>query len=290
MKKFLKITGLIIGSLLGLILVAYLFIYLSMRHRINRQYSFAKESITIIHDSAAIANGKHLMDIRGCNDCHGAHLEGKVLIDDAIMGRLASPNLTHGKGGLPADFSGSDWLMALRHGVDKNGKPLVMMPSHESALFSQNDLNDIIAYAQSLPPANHEMPAIKLGPVIYVLSYLDKFPLLPVEKIDHSKAAQQVAMIPGSVEQGRYLSVTCVGCHRANMKGGEPLAPGMPAIPNLTSTGATGRMNLHQFITVLRTGVKENGQQMSNDNMPWKMTSHYTDDEIKALYTYLHSL
>ena len=212
------------------------------------------------------------------------------MMNDAMLGTFSSTNLTHGKGGLPASFSVEDWMMALRHGINKQGKPLRLMPSQEITLFSEKDLSDIIAYAQSLPPVNNVLPAIKLGPIVYVMSYLDKLPLLSVEKIDHSKPVTKPVLLPGSKEQGQYLSITCKNCHRPNMKGGDPLAPGLPPVPDISSTGAAGRLTLQQFTTALRTGKKENGQQMSSDNMPWKMTSHYTNDEINALYKYLRSL
>ncbi len=289
-KKFFKVAGIILGSLIALVLLAYSFVYLSMRHRISKEYSVPPENMIIISDSSAIANGAHLANIRGCNDCHGARFEGKVLNDDGAIGRLTTPNLTRGKGGLPANFSVSDWMRVLRHGLNREGKPLLMMPSHETAAFSRKDLNDIIAYAQQLPPVNNQTPSMKPGPVLYVMAYLNKFTLLSAEQIDHNKALEGVQFLPGSIQQGQYLSVTCKGCHKENMKGGEAAVPGMPPYPDLTTTGATGRMNLHQFTNALRTGIKENGVQMDNANMPWKMTSHYTDDEIKALYTYLLSL
>lgn len=289
-KRFLKITGIVLASLIVLALLAYLFIYLDMHSRLNKQYAFHKDDIMIIKDSASVANGSHLVVIRGCVDCHGANFGGKIMNDDAMLGRIAAPNLTHGNGGLPAGYTNADWLLALRHGVNIQGKPLVFMPSHETTLFSKNDVNDIIAYIQQLPPVNNTLPENRIGPVIYVMSYLDKFPLLSVEKIDHSKAMERTKFVAGSIEQGKYLSITCKSCHRDNMKGGEPLAPGLLPVPDLTSTGAAGRITLQQFTKALRTGVKENGVQMSNDNMPWKMTSHYSDDEVQALYNYLKSL
>jgi hypothetical protein len=41
------------------------------------------------------------------------------MIEDDALGRLVSANLTHGKGGLPADYQTADWVMALRHGVGR---------------------------------------------------------------------------------------------------------------------------------------------------------------------------
>ena len=111
----------------------------------------------------------------------------------------------------------------------------------------------------------------------------------PVE-IDHSKLLDRTQAVPGSAAQGKYLTITCQSCHRPTMKGGDPLAPGLPPVPDISATGAAGRISLTQFTTALRTGKKANGQQMDNDNMPWKMTAQYTGEEITAIYKYLNTL
>lgn len=86
---------------------------------------------------------------------------------------------------------------------------------------------------------------------------------------------------------GKYLSVSCIGCHRTNFKGGDSPIPGMPPVPDITSSGNTDRWSLSQFIHTLRTGKTPEGKIMDNQNMPWKMTAKYTDEELQALYAFL---
>lgn len=74
MKKILRWTGIFLGSLVLLLLVAYTFIYFSLESRFNKQYEVAVQPITIPSDSASIALGKHIAAIKGCGDCHGAIL------------------------------------------------------------------------------------------------------------------------------------------------------------------------------------------------------------------------
>ena len=289
-KKILKWTGIIIGSVLLLALLGYGFVSHSITSRMNKRYQFAAEQISIPAGSASVAHGRHLTQIKGCTECHGANLAGMVMADDFPIGRLASSNLTKGAGGLPADYSTQDWLRTLRHGVARDGRPLLMMPSHEFSVLSRSDLADIIAYCQQLPPVNNPLPASRVGPVIRIMAYLDKMSLLPVEKINHSNPILQTVDTTEGVALGKYLSTACTGCHRPNMRGGEPVAPGQPPVPNISASGDPGRWTKAQFFHTLRTGTTPGGHQMKSDNMPWTMTAKYSDKELASLYAYLTSL
>jgi hypothetical protein len=74
------------------------------------------------------------------------------------------------------------------------------------------------------------------------------------------------------------------------MKGGDPIAPGFPVVPDVTTSGNVGKWTEDQFITVLRTGKTPEGKEIDPKNMPWPMTAAYTDTELKALYAYLKSI
>lgn len=293
MKALVKIgkwIGGIVLSLAVILLIAYFFITNNINQRTATKHSFATETIDIPRDSSIVKRGEHLAVIKGCIECHGEKLDGKIMMDDPALGRLVAANLTKGKGGLPADYSTADWLTALRHGVDRNGRPLLFMPSHETTLLSKQDLQAIIAYCQQVPAADHVVPASKLGPVVNVMAYLDKMPLLSVEKIDHKLPIVASADTTEGIAQGKYLSISCSGCHKPTLKGGEPVAPGMPPVPDLTRTGHVGKWTQAQFIHTLRTGKTPSGHQINNDNMPWKMTAQYSEKELASLYQYFRTI
>src|SRR3712207_9015931 len=46
-------------------------------------------------------------------------------------------------------YTTKDWMRALEHGIDRNGKPLLLMPSHETTLMTKSDLASVIAYCRS---------------------------------------------------------------------------------------------------------------------------------------------
>ncbi|MEJ0031005.1 MAG: hypothetical protein WDO15_11790 [Bacteroidota bacterium] len=103
-KKILKVIGIIITSLLVVIAGFYLKAYINTEERRTKKYSVEIEKIEFKADSALIAEGERLTAIKGCRDCHGADLGGKMFTDDPLMGTLAAKNLTTGDGGLPQRF------------------------------------------------------------------------------------------------------------------------------------------------------------------------------------------
>src|SRR5690349_182538 len=130
LKKIAKVIVIFIGSVLAIVLAVLLFSYLHLRYRINKEYAVVAEEIQLNYDSATIVLGGRLAGTRGCKECHGQDLGGSQLVDDPLIGRFVTRNLTKGKGGLPSDFSVNDWVLAMKHGLNRQGKPLLLMPSH----------------------------------------------------------------------------------------------------------------------------------------------------------------
>jgi cytochrome c553 len=289
-RKVLKITGITVLSLFFVILAAYTFIYFNIQSRLNRHYTVQTQTIDISYDSAKLAYGERLTIVKGCRDCHGEDLGGKVFIDDNGLGLIIGKNLTKGKGGLPKNYSTEDWVLALKHGIRKDGKTLLVMPSYEFTHLSEQDMAAIIAYAQALPNVDRELPEHNLKPLTYILASLDKLPLITAERIDHTTKLVKQVKAEVSADFGKYLATSCIGCHRTDMKGGEPIAPGFPPVANISSSGNQGKWTEQQFIEVLRTGKTPEGKTLDPKDMPWTMTASYTDTELKALYMYLQSI
>lgn len=283
-----------LGILLALVLLAgsglFTKAYFSTQSRMNQLYAVVPQQVSVTGDSAQLAYGARLVAAKGCAECHGADLGGKVFIDDPAVGRIIGKNLTKGEGGLPAEHSIKDWVLALKHGIRKDGKPLLFMPSHEYTLLTEQDMSAIIAYATTLPKVDRVLPAHKIGPLGYVLTELGKLDLFPAELIDHDRQLVKEMKAEISTEFGKYLANGCQGCHRPNMKGGDPVAPGFPPVADISSSGYVGQWTEDQFIHTLRTGTTPEGKVLNPAEMPWNMTAAYTDVELKALYMYLQTI
>jgi cytochrome c553 len=261
----------------------------------NRKYEIKAESVNIPSDAAAVERGKRFANAIGkCTDCHGANLQGHVMINDPMFAILAAPNLTSGKGGVAANYkTDADWIRSLRHGVRPDGSALLFMPSQYYYHLSDQDLGDIVAYLKSLPPQDNEVPARAIGPIARALTAAKKLPPLPVEQIDHD-APRPADVAPGvTVEYGKYMAVVggCEGCHRANLAGGKDAfgPPGAPPPSNLTPAGALATWSEQDFFNALRTGKRPDGSNI-DPFMPWRFTAQMTDDEIRALWLYIKTL
>ncbi len=65
-------------SLVGLLLVAYAVVYFQTERRFAKVYNITPVPIAIPRDSATLALGEHLTRIKGCRDCHGPDLAGRL--------------------------------------------------------------------------------------------------------------------------------------------------------------------------------------------------------------------
>jgi hypothetical protein len=97
MKRVLRIVGIVLGSLLGILLLAGVVLYVMGNARLNKVYDFPASNLTLPQDAASIEYGKHRVETL-CQGCHGEDLSG---IDNFFsvgpLGTIDSANLTAGK-------------------------------------------------------------------------------------------------------------------------------------------------------------------------------------------------
>ena len=293
-RKTFKWIGIVLGSLIGLLVVAFISLYVIGTVKWNsirgKEYEVPVEPITIPTDQASIARGEHIATIRMCKDCHTENWSGQ---SDSVPGliTLSMPNLTPGAGGVGATNTDEDWVRAIRHGVGYDGRGLLLMPSRVWYYLSDEDLADLIAYLKSLSPVDNEPPKTELGPLGRVMMTLGQLPPELTEPdatvIDHD-TPRPVAPQPGvTAEYGLYLARTCTVCHGSELNG-QTIFDGSVAL-NLTPGGEMKGWSEEDFIATMRTGVTPNGHQLK-DVMPWKYFGQMTDDEMKAVWMYLQSL
>lgn len=253
----------------------------------------SEATLAIPADADALERGKHLANTRGCTECHGTDFAGKMVVDVLPVGRIAGPNLTRGKGGLPADFDAADWEHAIRHGVAPGGRMLLIMPTRDFAGLTDADTADLIAYLQQLPPVDRQQPAVTIGPIPRLQMLIGLVPLAEARVIDqHAKHVAAMTPAP-SVEYGRYLSHTCTGCHGDHFSGGRVpgLPPSFPPAANITSDSSSGigHWKKADFYTAMRYGKRPNGTNIDTF-MPWNTFKQMSDLELDALWAYLQTL
>src|SRR5579872_2607891 len=231
--------------------------------------------------------GAHWATVVGCSGCHGAKLGGNTLINSGMLAVLYAPNLTRGNGGVGATFSDADWIRALRFGIAPGGRKLLIMPSRNFAEFSNHDLADTVAFIKSVPPVNNVTPALRVGPLGYLIVGAGQINFDADEiRRDHPTPSSVPAAV--SAAYGHYLVrvVGCIGCHGASLSGGQSVGPGGPPAQNLTTAGDLGRWTFAQFRTTLRSGRRPDGTHLAS-SMPWAEIGQMSDNELQAIYLYL---
>lgn len=290
--KVLKWIGIGLGSLVGLLLVVGGILFLMGNARLNKTYDFPTSDLEIPTDAESIAYGKHRVESL-CAGCHGADLGGlENWFDGGPLGTIDSANLTSGEGGIGDEYSTEDYVRAIRHGIDQDGKPIFMVAVVSTAYLSDEDLGSIIAYVKTVPPVDRVLAGKKFTPLAKILLAAGVLPNLPVEEVTHEvhvSAPERGA----SVEYGEYLVNIndCRLCHGPELNGGPFPDPTITKIsPNITPGGELAFWTEEQFINTIRTGVTPSGHELDPELMPWKEYRNFHDYELQAVWLYLQSL
>jgi mono/diheme cytochrome c family protein len=296
MKRVLKWAGAAVGGLALLVLLVLGGAMGFTRSHQNQVFSIdlpPLQPTAELSAEALLEQGRRLVLVRGCADCHAPDLGGEMMLEDPAVGRLSASNLTRGEGGIASRYSDEDWVRAIRHGVGPDGRPLVFMPSHEFYPIGDDDLTAMITYMKSVPAVDRVHPANRIGPLAALLHLAGKMPLLPARMIDH-KAPRPATPEPGvTVEYGAYLATGCIGCHGATYSGGKipGTPPDMPIPTNITPDPQTGigSWQAADFVRLMREGVRPDGSAV-NPFMPVQFTKEFTDMELEALWLFLQSV
>lgn len=285
MPRWLRWIGRAVAGLVLLVVLAVAALYAITTMGIRKTYDFPDSSVRAATDSASLARGRHLVEAIGkCQECHDADLGGKLWVDEPAFGRLAGSNLTRGRGGI-GEYSDADFERALRHGVGRDRRPLIFMPSEAFAVLSDEDLAAIIGYLRTLPPVDRELPEPRVGPVARALYLGGNFPLLPVTLIDHE--APRLTPVPGVTAQyGEYLATVggCRSCHGLALAG-----DANPDAPDIT-VGRIGNWTETDFLRSIRQGTRPDGSVIDPEKMPWVRSGQMTDEEMRAVWMYIRSL
>jgi hypothetical protein len=214
--------------------------------------------------------------------------------------RVVAPNISPDREYGAGTWKDADFVRALRQGIGHDGRTLYpVMPYYYFRNLSDEDLASAIVYERSLAPVHIKRPKT------YLTEELKKAfqPLPPLANVPEPDRADRVAY-------GKYLvqGGHCDGCHTPTDAKGSPLAGmefggGAALIGhwdggkklqtvnalNLTSD-ASGISYFDElmFISVIRNGGF-NTRPLSNI-MPWAYFRNLTDDDLKAIFSYLRTL
>lgn len=286
-RAWIKWPGVALAGLLTVLVVVVFGAAMTAYARWRFPGDHPMAAIKVAGTPEQIARGEKLA--RVCAACHSPtsgpeFAGGQDFLAEAgfsFAGTLYSANLTPSHLG---EWSDSEIIRAIREGVGKDGRVLLVMPSRFFHGLSDDDAQSIVAYLRSLPPTADDLPPTNLNVLGYLL--LNVFPVEAAPPI-----TREVPTPPrGTSDYGHYLSaiMLCQDCHGEELAGLPPDTQGPPPGPNLTKV--VPQWTEQQFLTFFRTGQLPSGGTVGA-LMPWQEVNvALSDDELRDLYTYLHGL
>lgn len=293
MKRPFKITIAAVVAIAILAVLAIAIVSLAAARKQERVVDVTVAPVASPATPEALAHGEYLYRSRGCMECHGADGHGRVFIDDPNGLYVKAPNITPGASSPTASYTSRDWVRSIRHGLDPQGHPLLIMPSEDYNRLADDDLAALVVYVLSLPPAQGGQAEIRM-PLMVKFAYAAGLMQDAAEKIDHRLPPARPVPVGATTTHGAYVANMCMGCHGADLSGGKiPGAPpDWPAAADLRQS-ATGVMTLYRqsdaFIRMMRSGLRPNGSQVSKV-MPFASLGQLNDTDLAALHFYLQAL
>ena len=281
LRRFLRGLAIAGGLLVGLAAGAVAIVYVRSELMLRERHPVPHAAIAVPTDPVSIAEGERLALLTGCSGmCHGREGRGAVMFDNPLIARLVAPNLP-----LAARRYDDAALDALiRRGVRPDGRSLLVMPSESFQALSDTDFGRIVAYLRSLPaPAKATLPELQVRLLGRVGLALGQYHLA-TWLVAHAPGPP--AASSGATERGRYIArIVCGHCHGTDLRGSSN--PDFTSPPLQVVRG----YDLGTFKQLLRTGVALGDRELKVMSPAARHNlSHLTDDEIAALYEYLHTL
>lgn len=297
-RALLKWLGVVLAGLLTVVSAATLILAAVGFYKLNERHTNPVPTAQVTRTSAQVARGEQLAHI--CADCHtpdnrlplsGVNFIAKFGLPP--IGTVYAPNLT--PGGNIDDWSDGEVMRAFREGIHKDGRSLLIMPVEDFRHLSDADAQALVAYLRSQPPTGGPTPTNQFS----VLGAL--FINLVDWRVAQPPAGNVSAPPPGTPAYGQYMVdvIGCRDCHGPQLQGKPDTGqPGPPPGPNLTQI--VPQWTEDQFMTFFNTGQLPGGGTVpvetlpngtTQPRMPWPVVrASATDDELRAMYAYLHSL
>jgi len=279
-RRLVKWIGTPLAGFFTLVFAAMLVAAFVGYWKLNRQYDNPPSAIAVDMTVEQIARGEKFVFF--CAGCHSPNKKPPLLGNDFLaeagappVGRMYAPNLT------PAHLAGwtdGEIIRAIREGIHKNGRSLLIMPSSQFRRFSDNDVAAIVAYLRSQPAVEPDTPRTRLNFLGAIMAN--------IAPIFQAQAAitEPVIAPPASVtpEYGKYLaSYGCTICHGQDLRGDVQFG-----VPTLMASGLA--WSEEDFLSFFYSGLRPSGLAVDGDQMPWDdLRVLFADDDLRAIFLHL---
>ncbi len=263
-----------------------------------------------------VERGRYIFtSIAHCDSCHSEHEYtklgapvkadrrgvGQVMPIKDLPGRIVASNITPDPQTGIGTWTDGEKIRAIREGISKNGHMLFpLMPYGNYRYMSDDDVESLVAYLNSLPAVRNEMPKTE---VAFPVSMFVKSAPRPVEgKITAPK--------PGDGDRyGEYLVTlaSCEECHTPMVRGepdtsmryagGRVFATpyGTVVSANITSDPETGigKWEFQRFYDRVQSYRQYHATETPDAGpdkftlMPWHGLAGLSDQDLTAIFGYI---
>jgi len=267
----------IIYSVIFLIVATLAIIYVWSTSIIDKTYNVPINSVQLHKDSTSIMDGKRLVAIAHCSDCHGEHFNGGLVAKIKYFGQIIAPNISK----IIPTYSDGELERVIRHGVKKNGHSVFIMPSFMYYQLKEETVEKMIAYLRTIPPLDDTLNGAKtefefMGRIAFI-----RHQIIPIaEIVNHTSPGKYLPHDTTQISFGKYLVMsTCTSCHGQNLKGEPDLGP------NLIIAASYPK---DEFCKLLHTGIALGNRQLGlMSKVARNNLCHLTDHEMDCIYAYL---
>jgi mono/diheme cytochrome c family protein len=268
-----------------------------------------------------IARGAYLFTaVADCGGCHSqrdfslvggpvvvsGQGRGNVLSDlySGLPGLVVAPNLTPDRETGIGSWTDGEKIRAIREGVDRDGNALFpMMPYESFRHMSDEDVESLVAYLDSLPPVRNPLPKSKL----------QFMPALMIKSVPRPAGSVAAPDRADRTKYGEYLVELggCQDCHTPPDDHGQPIPGksfaggqhfdtpfGHVVSANITPDLETGIGKWNEDFFVKKffdyKGYADNGSpKMAGPEaftlMPWLSFAGKSAEDLGAIFAYLRS-
>jgi mono/diheme cytochrome c family protein len=219
------------------------------------------------------------------------------MLSDPGLGKVYAPNITPDKETGIGNWSDDQIARAIREGIGNDDRALFpTMPYLNFRHMSDEDLASVIVFIRTIPPVRHPVPRSQVNfPVNRLIMGVPEPITEPVKDPDLSTP----------LVRGKHLVTlaSCSDCHTPQDANGQYMvnlrfAGGFPfdgvrgkkvSASNITSDpSGIPYYDEANFIKLIRTG--QIGARSVDPVMPWGIYRHMTDEDLKAVFAYVHTL
>jgi mono/diheme cytochrome c family protein len=284
--------------------------FVAIEVRSTRSFEAPYPAISAKTDPETIEHGRYLVyGAAGCAYCHIPRDQWSVLDKRELplsgnhvfrlpFGELRAPNLTPDPETGIGRRTDGELARILRHGVRADGRAALPFMAFQD--MSDDDLTAIISFLRS-------QPAVALAVPPHQMTLFGKALMaFAIEPQGPSAPPPAVSPAGPSVQRGEYLATkvsSCLDCHTDRDPGsGQHVGPKfgggqimdladettVAVPPNLTPHPTTSPIGI--WTEDVFVGRFRMGETLAGTPMPWGAFARMTDDDLRSIYRYLHTL